>query len=197
MEDKTSKKNLIFISLIIIIAIVVLISASFALWTITYKQTSVNKITTSCFDVKFTELSSNINLNNTYPMTDTKGLKTTPYTFKLTNVCDIKTGYKITLNTLKTSGNKIPDNLIKYVLQNGSSPVSVGSYLSNAKVNTDTSNISTSLPILKSYELASGTLTKDQSVTFSLKLWIDESATTAINGYSFTSSINTISYATN
>lgn len=199
MEKKSKKKNLGLISVIIIVAIsiVVLGATSYGLWVVTKHQESTNTITTSCFEVEFTELSSAINLTNAYPITDEKGLKTTPYTFKVKNICDTKTSYKITLNTLKISGNKIPDNLIKYVFYDSSSTVSVGSYLSNATINTETDNIETTLPIITSYEMASGTLEKDKSKQYMLKLWIDESATTAINGYRFESSINVISTPTN
>lgn len=199
MAKKNEKKNLGLISVIIIVAIsiVVLGATSYGLWVVTKHQESSNTITTSCFEVEFTELSSAINLPNAYPITDEKGLKTTPYTFKIKNICDTKTAYKITLNTLKISGSKIPDNLIKYVFYDSSSTVSVGAYLSNATINTETDNIETTLPIINSYEMASGTLEKNGEKQYMLKLWIDESATTAINGYRFESSINVISTATN
>ena len=92
---------------------------------------------------------------------------------------------------------KIDDNLIKYVFYESTATVNIGAYLSNATINTDTENIETSLPIITSYEVATGTLGKNEEKQYMLKLWIDESATTAINGYGFESSINVNSYATN
>lgn len=199
MERENRKKNLSLIGVIIIVAvsIIVLGGTSYSLWVVTKYQDSTNTINTSCFEVEFTELSSAINLKNAYPISDEKGLKTTPYTFKVKNICDTKTDYQITLNTLQISGNKIPDNLIKYVFYDNSSTVTVGSYLSNAKINTDTENIKTSSTILTSYEIATGTLEKNDEKQYMLKLWIDESATTAINGFQFESSINIVSTATN
>lgn len=198
MDKKSKKKNLSLIGVISIVAIsiVVLVSTSYGLWITTYHQNSSNTITTGCFELEYNELSNAINLTNAYPITDEKGLKSTPYTFKIKNICNIKAEYKITLNTLKISGNKIPDNLIKYVFNESTASVSVGSYLSNATINTDTGNIYTSKQILKSYEMATGTLAQNEEKQFMLKLWIDESATTAINGYGFESSINVVSYAT-
>jgi hypothetical protein len=198
MKNVIKKNYALFIAiLVLIIAIVVLISASYALWVATYYQSSFNEINTSCFEVEFTELSSSINLTNTYPIKDEKGLKTTPYTFKIKNICDTKAGYTITLNTLKTTENKIPDDLIKYVFYKSTDAVTIGNYLSSASVNTDLDNIYTDLPIETSYIMSTGTLSKDEEAQFMLKLWIAEEATTAINGYSFTSSINVTSYATN
>ena len=199
MDKKSRKLNLGLIGVISIVAIsiVVLVSTSYGLWVAIFHQTNTNTVTTSCFELEFTESSSAVNLTNAYPITDEKGLRSTPYTFKIKNICDTKAGYIVTLNTLKISGNKIPDNLIKYVFYESTATVNIGAYLSNATINTDTENIETSLPIITSYEVATGTLGKNEEKQYMLKLWIDESATTAINGYGFESSINVNSYATN
>ena len=165
------------LAIIAIMMVVTLsIGSSYALWKVTKEQDVANIITTGCFEVSFIEESNSINLTNTFPITDEKGLTTTPYVFTLKNTCTIDADYTIYLNTLNlTNGKtKIADNLIKYF--------------------DATSAIDTS------YKLASGTLRASsskeagdgESATFSLRLWIDSSATTAINGQAFEAAVYSI-----
>lgn len=172
------------------------VGSSYALWKVTEYQETANVIETGCFEISFTEQTSSINLTNTYPMSDTKGLKTTPYTFTVKNVCSIDANYVIYLNTLQPTKSKIGDNLIKYSLTKTGDSVSVANKLSSAEINTDVSNFTYSKTLLTSYALATGTLKQNESMQYSLRLWIDESATTAINGYAFEAGIASIAYAT-
>lgn len=185
---------------LIVIAILMVITAfigsSYALWKVTKYQTTTNVIETGCFEVTFTEQSSSINLDNTYPISDEKGLKTTPYMFTIKNTCTIDAEYTVYLNTLQSSGTKISDNLIKYALLKTGDSVNVANALSTAEVNTDVASFSYDKDLLTSYSLATGTLSQNESAQYSLRLWIDESATTAINGQTFEAGIATIAYAT-
>lgn len=178
----------------IMLVITMFLGSSYALWKVTKYQETANVIETGCFELSFTEQSSSISLKNTYPITDEKGLKTTPYMFTLKNTCTIAADYKVYLNTLEPTGTKITDTLIKYSLQKTGGSVAVASLLSGATVNKDVTNFTYDKNLLTSYEIATGTLQPEESAQYSLRLWIDESATTAINGQSFEAGIATVAY---
>lgn len=178
----------------VMLVITMFLGSSYALWKVTKYQETTNIIETGCFELSFTEQSSSISLKNTYPITDEKGLKTTPYMFTLKNTCTIAADYKVYLNTLETTGTKITDSLIKYSLQKTGDSVAVASLLGAATVNSDVTNFTYDKNLLTSYELATGTLQPEDSVQYSLRLWIDESATTAINGQTFEAGIATVAY---
>lgn len=180
----------------IMMVVTMFLGSSYALWKVTKYQPTANVIETGCFELTFTEQSSSINLTNAYPITDEKGLKTTPYTFTLKNTCTIDAQYIVYLNTLKTAETKIDDSLIKYSLLKTGDSISVANPLSTATLNNDVSSFTYDKDLLTSYSLVTGTLAQNEQVQYNLRLWIDESATTAINGYTFEAGIATIAYAT-
>ncbi len=197
------------LAIIAIMMVVTLsIGSSYALWKVTKEQDVANIITTGCFEVSFIEESNSINLTNTFPITDEKGLTTTPYVFTVKNTCTIDADYTIYLNTLNlTNGKaKIADNLIKYsIVQNGIVENNNVALLNTAPIENDkalfsVTDFDATSAIDTSYKLASGTLRASsskeagdgESATFSLRLWIDSSATTAINGQVFEGAVYSI-----
>lgn len=180
------------------------LASSYALWKVTIYQETENIIDSGCFAITFEEESSSINLTNTYPISNEKGMKTKPYIFKITNTCTTDAKYTLYLNTLEVNGSKIDDSLIDYSLVKSDGAVAVANKLNTATKNIDTSHFDFDKKILTSYEVAEGTLkgatsdggTDGEAATYSLRLWIDESATTAINGYSFEAGLSVISTAT-
>lgn len=180
------------------------IASSYALWKVTIYQETENIIETGCFSLEFQDISSSINLDNTYPMSNEKGMKMKPYEFKITNTCTVDAKYTIYLNTLEVEGTKLNDHLIKYSLLKTDGAVAVATTLDTAKENLDISHFSFDKGIEKSYEIGTGTLkgktaeesSDGESATYSLRLWIDESATNSIAGQTFEAGISTIAYAT-
>lgn len=193
MKKKRRLKKKVKLALVIIllcISLSVLIGTTYALWLSTFHQKDANVISTGCFETTFKEMSSSIDLSNTYPVNDEKGLKSTPYVFKIKNVCDNKAKFQVTLNTLQKTGNKIPDELIKYVFYESNENADTGSLLSGADKNEETKDIHTTLPIINSYIMKEDILGANEEKEYALKLWISDTATTSINGYYFESSIN-------
>ena len=80
----TKKKYIIISVIVILISVIALIGASYALLTITLEGDKKITLTAGILSVDFSE-GDNINLDNMAPMSDTQGLKTTPYTFTITN----------------------------------------------------------------------------------------------------------------
>lgn len=101
----------------ILMMVTLFVGSSYALWQTTDYQESVNQIAAGCFELSFVEDKKSINLDNTYPMEDTNGLKTVPYRFTIKNTCTVDANYTIYLNTLKPIvGTKLADNLVKVSL---------------------------------------------------------------------------------
>lgn len=180
------------------------VASSYALWKVTIYQETENIIETGCFSISFNDDSTSINLNNTYPMSNENGLKTTPYTFTLTNTCTIDANYTIYLNTLEVSGTKLADSLIKYALVKADGAVATAQNLNSATQNIDKSHFTFDKNILNSYVLETGTLkgktsetsNDGGSVTYNLRLWIDEAGTNTIAGQTFEAGISTIATST-
>ena len=90
-----NKKKYIIISVIIIsISIIALVGASYALLTMTIEGDKKITLTAGILQVDFKE-GDNINLDNVAPMTNREGLKTTPYTFTITNTGNINAYYHV------------------------------------------------------------------------------------------------------
>ena len=159
------KKYIIMVSLSVILTLLLGIGVSYSLWNISVSQDKVNTAMTSCFDITYSSESNAINLEKQYPISDDAGSNLTPYTFKITNNCDINAYYKINLETLNTSN--IDTRFIKTSLNN-TNPQVINKYnetetsLKNGKVaNT----------------LKSGYLPVGGSVSFDLRVWLDYDTT--------------------
>lgn len=201
----------------IMMVMTLFVGSSYALWKVTKYQESENVIATGCFDVSFIEKTPSINLTDAYPITDVKGRETAPYTFVIENICTTDVKYTVYLNTLAVdTAHKIPDGLIKYYLVEEKDASGTANLLNSANKNT-TDIGSFDYAFDTSYILREGTLkgrsSKDVAdggkATFSLRLWIDSTASNQKlksdgtanekyidNTYSFKGAISSIAYAT-
>ena len=191
---KFNKENILPITLIsvliFIFLMVIFTGVSYAYWQKNYAQKSTNKIKSGCFSFELTD-ENPINLTNTYPMSENDAMKNTPYTFTITNNCSIDMYYNVTLNT---TGSSDLDNYLNYKLvdENGNTvgPKIIGSTNKYDEYNnyTYTDENNNTYNILNSYILTSGSLTKatmnsdnsavvtkGQSKTYKLYIWMDES----------------------
>ena len=158
-------KKYILIAIGFLLIISLIISGSYAYWMMTRQQTNENIVNTGCFSTSFTELeNSAINLTNAFPMTDEDGMKTTPYEFTITNTCDTYASYNINLEILNTT--TLSHDLIKAVIDDNT-----------PKVATEYESTTATIDGATSYVLLSGGLESEESKTFNLRMWIDESGT--------------------
>ena len=159
------KKYIIMVSLSVILTLLLGIGVSYSLWNISVSQDKVNTAMTSCFDITYSSESSAINLERQYPISDEAGSKLTPYTFKITNNCDINAYYKINLETLNTSN--IDTRFIKSSLNNAN-PRVINSY-NETEVSLKNGKVANTLK--------SGYLPVGGSVSFDLRVWLDYDTT--------------------
>ena len=159
------KKGLILSVCLLLIIGVLGVGVSYSLWNIGISQDKVNTAMTSCFDITYSSESSALNLEKQYPISDEVGSKLVPYTFKITNNCDINAYYKINLETLNTSN--IDTKLMKASLNN-ESPKIISKY----------NDTNTSLKEGKvANTLKTGYLPVGGSISFDLRVWIDYDTT--------------------
>lgn len=159
------KKYIIMVSLSVILTLLLGIGVSYSLWNINVSQNNVNTAMTSCFDIIYSSESNAINLEKQYPISDEAGSKLTPYTFKITNNCDINAYYKINLETLNTSN--IDTRFIKTSLNN-TNPQVINRY-NETEVSLKNGKVSNTLK--------SGYLPVGGSVSFDLRVWLDYDTT--------------------
>ena len=153
---------------------------TYAIFTTTTTQEGTNTIETlKCLELEFSNQKNVINLSNTYPMLDERGMKNTPYTFTLTNKCGTYVEYSIGLAINKD--NTLEDKYVKTIFSLASDtgePV-----LLTDRVEGNTYNNK------KTYIFRNDGLENNASKDYKLILWIDESATTAQKGNSFLGNI--------
>ena len=172
-----------FLIVLIVIACAVLVGVSYAAWTMNAKQTNTNVVSTGCFetssDLGTSSENEAINLVDAMPISDSEAMSLTGFTFTITNVCKTYATYQVNLETLSTS--TIDISYIKAVLNNNT-PKKLNEYASVNKY-LDTAS--------SSNKLISGGLAQNESVTYTLRLWIgdDTEYTPAISNKTYNGKI--------
>ena len=140
-----------------------------------YSEYSTKEIslTAGILKVDFSE-GDNINLENMAPISDSKGLKTTPYTFTITNTGNIDAYYHI---SLEENINNTLDNRYIKMKMTGSNGYDSG--------------------VIKVNNYGKGTfeiygediLSPSDKVTYKLWMWLDEEADNSVQGTIYQSKI--------
>ena len=160
------KKNIMFVGVSICLLILLGIGLSYSMWNMRVSQDTDNVIsTTDCFDITLANQSNAIKLDNAYPITDAKGKTLTPFTFSIKNVCDMAVAYTVSLESLK--GTTLASDYLK-VMVNNNEP-----QLLNGLTTTDVVNTTS----IESRVLDTGTLFKNNTKEYSIRLWIDYNTT--------------------
>ena len=160
-ERKLTKRK---ITMLVILGIVLLIGISYAIWQMVFVQSNPNLLSNSCFTTAFIEGEA-IDLNNAFPMTNNESKTLSPFTFTIKNTCDLAAQYQINLEVLPTTPDSpLSNEYVRSSLNN-----------SGGNILTDLSEVETTIPTAtKSYMLKTGTLPSGASVTYDLRLWMDE-----------------------
>lgn len=183
-----SKYRFSLVIIVILLVITTSLGSSYALWSVSKTQPEANNIATAnCFQLtNVANDSTNINLTDTYPLTDQKGLLTTPHIITVTNNCNVDIPFRLYLHTLTAEANaekpRIPDQYIRASVVNGASTVTNdlttftadANYQSSLQYHQSGSNTNTNGTINNSYILTSGTIASNETKTFSIRLWIKE-----------------------
>ena len=167
--QKYKKRMLI---LCIMLAVVLMITGvSYAVFTSYSSQTDANTLAASCMDLEFNG-QNEINLLNTYPISEGEALEQTPYTFTIKNKCDNYIEYYVIASVISTT-NKVDSKYVKVSL--------LGDNDLNGTVINTLESISTPQSLSKyniteNYILKRGDgISKEESRTFNFRMWLDSS----------------------
>ena len=147
----------------ILLALSLMLSSSYALWVFNVSQESTNVLVSDCFEITLTD-NNPIGLSASFPMRDSDGVKTTPYTFTIRNICNHPADFQINLETLNTS--TIDEEFIKADLNGHVTEYNVAE--------SAEPTIEGAKNAVKLYE---DTLAVNSSKTYNLRIWVNESAT--------------------
>jgi len=178
--SKKTKRNLRFILYMSIAGFTFLLSltaVSYSFYQIIAEQEEPNIVGTQCFNLDF-ETGNTINLTNTFPVTDERGMRNIPSTFIITNLCDRTMAFELTLDI--ASNTNLPlDKVRVYLTDVNNIPVS--GYESAAFLDRMENVFSVPAPaegFRESFKLTSGTLSQSgEEAIFNLRLWLDENTT--------------------
>ena len=199
-----NKKYMILLISTIAIVIIAATSVTYAYLSYNATQTDENILTTSCFDISYSDsnsISLNSNGNYAYPMSEESANKLTPYSFTITNTCTTTNStdpinYVVTLNTLNSSPSNMELSKLRYRLDMTTPTANTGTstLMSEATPYDLSSSIKSAEGINTSYNLLEGTLAPGASVTYNLRLWIDEAAGNEVMKQTFNGRILVYSY---
>ena len=152
------------VTYLLILGILLVVGTSFAYWMLNFTQTNSNIISSACFSISYTD-QDDINLERAYPILDSEGATLTPYQFTITNNCATYGSYQVNLEVLNTT--TLNSNFVKAMFNEGT-PKLVSNY---TPVTKTLDNATTA------YKLTQGFLNPNESITYTLRLWIDENVT--------------------
>ena len=156
--------------LCIMLAVVLMITGvSYAVFTSYSSQTDANTLAASCMNLEFNG-QNEINLLNTYPISEGEALEQAPYTFTIKNNCDNYIEYYVIASVISTT-NKVDSKYVKVSLLGDND-------LNGAVINTlesiATPQSLSKYNITENYILKRGDgITKDESRTFNFRMWLD------------------------
>ena len=170
MQSSMQKYKKRMLILCIMLAVVLMITGvSYAVFTSYSSQTDANTLAASCMDLEFNG-QNEINLLNTYPISEGEALEQTPYTFTIKNKCDNYIEYYVIASVISTT-NKVDSKYVKVSL--------LGDNDLNGTVINTLESISTPQSLSKysineNYILKRGDgISKDESRTFNFRMWLD------------------------
>ena len=186
-----SKKITAFLIIGIMLIISLSLGISYASYQFDKEQNSLNDITFGCFNLDVTQQINpatnnlyDINLENTYPMSDVKGITNDPHVVTITNNCTSNNYIEETIlavNVLKN--NTIPENYIRYATQINNNTVSEAHTLGEI---TNLSDIEANdVETDKSYIIRTTQVSNGTPQTIKVWFWIDEDAPNSIQGSEF------------
>src|SRR5574344_1015574 len=169
MKTKYQKRIEIYVSLLIVVLLVM--GLSYAYYRLSVTQASQNDISgLTCFNTTLTDKTSAISLTDAYPIPDSEGYTTDPYTFTLTNNCNQYLTITIGIESLTTS-TITSDHIKAVVTDEGVTPTT--GLLLTSQATGEALNGGTT------YVLYTSTIKANASKSFDLRLWLNEATTAA------------------
>ncbi len=185
MEEKKKIGNTKLLIVAFVLTVAIIFGSTYAWLRLTKTSTIENKITAGNLELTLDDTTSDgIILVNEVPKSYKQGMETKEYTFTLTNK-NSTSSYSLSLKDLEkyindeneevtiTDENRINDSKIRYILLKNGEESSVN----KSKILTDRT-------------IDSGTIEKGQTISYSLRIWIDSKASNEVMGKIFNAQLN-------
>ncbi len=185
MEEKKKIGNTKLLIVAFVLTVAIIFGSTYAWIRLTKTSTIENKITAGNLELVLDDTTSEgIKLVNEVPKSYKQGMETKEYTFTLTNK-NSTSSYKLSLADLEkyidedgkeivvADENRINDSKIRYILLKDGEEASAD----KSKILTDRI-------------LDSGTIKKGQTISYSLRVWIDSKASNEVMGKIFNAQLN-------
>ncbi len=148
---------------------VLLAGVSYAVFNSYASQNSTNTLAATCIELEFSGEDS-VNLTNAYPISDSEGLKTTPYKFKIKNKCKNYLEYMVIASVINVT-NSLDSKYVKVNLSGDNEMNSVA--LSSLKSIQTPASLS-GYSIKENYVLKDGDgILKNEERNFEFRMWLD------------------------
>ena len=156
------QKKKVNMIVLVVSVILMLIGLSYGYFFIRKNQKNNNVAGSECFKLEFSNESEAINLSNMYPISDEEGKKQIPYSFTITNTCDMLASYTVNMEMLEgtTLNSKYLDVLVN-----------------NEEIKLLSTYEATDTVIANSTEsrvIAKGTLGYKDSADYTVRFWMDK-----------------------
>ena len=166
------KKEYIWPIIGVLVALVVVMGVSYALFTTTATGNKNNVINAGTLRLTFADGSSNtIDLTSAVPVTDETGMKGTAYTFTIQNTGTLTARYQL----------KIEENQATYTAHNDAEKIFADYKLKLGITKGET----TTYQLYNRTAIDTGTLAGGASVTYTIRIWIDYNAGNEVQGNHF------------
>ena len=164
------KKRMLILCIMLAVALMIT-GVSYAVFTNYSSQTDANTLAASCMDLEFNG-QNEINLLNTYPISEGEALEQTPYTFTIKNKCDNYIEYYVIASVISTT-NKVDSKYVKVSLLGDNDLYGT---VINTLESISTPQSLSKYNITENYILKRGDgISKDESRTFNFRMWLDSS----------------------
>ncbi len=180
MEQETNKKKLLLIGMSCLLILILVIGGTYAWFTLQLNGTKVNVLKAGTLSLILKDENSiGINQEKAVPMLDEEGEKLDSYHFTLENNSELPSDYTIYLDDidLETSEVRMQDKFIKYNL------------VKNESTKTALLNTIGTHP---NRVLDSGTISGNTTISYDLRLWLDEDADNEAMGTIFKGKLRVI-----
>ncbi|MDD4406890.1 MAG: BspA family leucine-rich repeat surface protein [Bacilli bacterium] len=169
--NKTAKKYILYTVTGIILLLFSITAVTYSYLKTEVTQEEANVLTTlDCMEVSITGVTDELNLANSYPITDLQGQNTVPYTFKVVNKCQTYVEYRIIMSLMDTS-TLTNEEYIKVSL-NGPKNLKASSI--------DTLEKETSTIIIENtihnYVLLKGHFENNEEHTYDYRMWLNSNS---------------------
>ena len=188
---RENRKNIVVLVVALILVVTIVFGLSYAWLRLTKSSNTVNKITAGNLELVLDDTTSEgIKLVNEVPRSYRQGMETKEYTFTLTNK-NSTSNYSLSLKDLEkytdedgketviAAENRIDDAKIRYILLKDGEESSAD----KSKILTDRT-------------IDTGTIKKGQTISYTLRVWIDSRAETDIMGKIFNAQLSLVAEQT-